>query len=246
VSVELSDGRFADARTLVESGVMKHADDTRYLLLAARAYDAAKDPARSESVLRDALRIDPHNVAAVSRLAAVLEHQHRADEALQVMQRFVDAHPTSVDARSSFGQLLETAGRVRDAQAQYEKVITERPGALDAATRLARIHLDNGGSLDAALDLALGVSRQVPDSPDVQDMVGTIYVRKRLPSSGLPYFEQAVRLKPDNATYRYHLGFAYREASQSARGRAELTRALQLDPQNSQAGEARVALGLAR
>jgi tetratricopeptide (TPR) repeat protein len=225
---------------------MKHPDDAGYLLVAARTYDAAGDPARAESVLRDAIRIDPHNVAAPLQLATVFERQQRLGEGLQVVQQFVDAHPKSVDARTSLGQLLEKAGRVRDAQAQYEKVITERPSAISAAMQLARIHLDNGGSLDAALDLSLGVSRQLPNNPDVNDLVGTIYVRKRFPSSALPYFEQAVRLKPDNAAYRYHLGFAYREASQSGRGRAELMRALQIDPQNPQAREARVALGLVR
>jgi tetratricopeptide (TPR) repeat protein len=245
VSAELSERRHADARTLVESGVMKHPDDPAYLLLAARVYMAAGDLARSETVLRDVLRIDGHNVAATSQLATLLERQQRLDEGLMVVQQFVDAHPKSVAARTSLAQLLERAGRVRDAQAQYEKVMTVWPRATDAAMRLAWIHLNNG-ALDAAQDLAMGVNRQVPNRADANDLLGMIFVRKRLPSSAVPYFEQAVRVNPDNATYRYHLGFAYREASQTARSRVELTRALQLEPQNPQAAEARVALGLAR
>jgi tetratricopeptide (TPR) repeat protein len=244
VSVELADRRYAEARTLVESGVAKHRDDTAYLLLAARTYEAASDDARAESVLRDALRIDPHNVAASFQLAAALDRQKRLGEGLQVMKQFVDAHPASVEARTSLAQLLEKAGRVRDAQAQYEKVIAERPSATNAAIRLAWIHVNTGGSLDAALDLALRARRQLPNSPEANDLVGVIFVRKHLPSSALPYYEQAVSLSPDDATYRYSLGFACVEASQLDRGRAELRRALQLDPRNPRAQEARVVLGL--
>jgi tetratricopeptide (TPR) repeat protein len=246
VSVELSERRYADARTLVESGVTKHPGDPAYLLLAARAYEAAGDLARSETVLRDVLRIDQHSVAASSQLATLLERQQRLDEGLMVMQRFVDAHPMSVEGRTSLAQLLEKAGRARDAQTHYEKVMTVWPRATDAAMRLAAIYLNNGGSLDAAQELALGVTRQVPNRADANELLGMIFVRKRLPSSALPYFEQAVRLNPDNATYRYRLGFAYREASQTTRSRVELMRALLLEPQNPQAAAARVALEPAR
>ena len=43
-------------------------------------------------------------------------------------------------------------------------------------------------------------------------------------------FERALTIAPENATYHYHLGLAYLKIGDASRGRAALSRALELKP----------------
>jgi Tfp pilus assembly protein PilF len=57
-----------------------------------------------------------------------------------------------------------------------------------------------------------------------------------------PQVEDAVKKVPDNSTYRYHLGLTYQKLNDSARARAEVEKAIRLDPKSPIAEEARRAV----
>jgi predicted Zn-dependent protease len=102
------------------------------------------------------------------------------------------------------------------------------------------------GRIDEALKVALAVRERQPEDARLNDLVGSVYMKKDQPLSALPYFGHAVRLSPDEALYRYHIGFAYRQAGEFMRSRQELSRALEIDPASVHADEARAALGITR
>jgi Tfp pilus assembly protein PilF len=54
-------------------------------------------------------------------------------------------------------------------------------------------------------------------------------------------FEDAVKKNPGDATYHYHLGLAYQKLNDSARAKAELQKAISVDPKSAVAEEARRA-----
>jgi len=93
------------------------------------------------------------------------------------------------------------------------------------------------------MTLAAGAKQLLPNDPAVNDVVGSVYARKGLPVAALPYFQDAVRVEPGNATYRYHLGSAYRGAGRLRLARDEFARALQIDPNSVFADQARQAVG---
>ena len=78
------------------------------------------------------------------------------------------------------------------------------------------------------------------------DVVGWVYVKKHDSHRALSYLQNAVRGAPDNSTYHFHLGTAYRSEAQFARARDEFRRALQLDPNFPQAAQARAELASIR
>jgi Flp pilus assembly protein TadD len=61
-------------------------------------------------------------------------------------------------------------------------------------------------------------------------------------SSAAPMFEEAVKKEPGNATYHYHLGLAYQKLNDSARAKAELQKAISVDPKSAVAEAARRAV----
>jgi Flp pilus assembly protein TadD len=61
--------------------------------------------------------------------------------------------------------------------------------------------------------------------PEAKDTLGWIHIQRGNYNEGLPLLASVVELRPDDPTYRYHLGFAYWKTG-SSRAREELQRAL--------------------
>jgi tetratricopeptide (TPR) repeat protein len=242
VSLEIKGRRTGDVRMRVEAAVAAHPQDTDYLLIAARLY-AAGDDARTESTLRKVLDIDRANETATLSLAVLLHEHRRPDEAKRLLEDFVQQRPRSIEGQTALGRLLEKTGHPAEARAQYEKIVALNPRAAEAAFRLASIYVAQGENLDVAMTLAAGAKQLRPDDPAVSDVVGSVYARKGLPVAALPYFQDAVRAEPGNATYRYHLGSAYRAAGRLRLARDEFAHALQIDPNFAFADQARQAVG---
>jgi tetratricopeptide (TPR) repeat protein len=93
------------------------------------------------------------------------------------------------------------------------------------------------------MNLAATAAKQLRDDAAAQDLVGWIAVQRKLAWYALPYLEDAVRLAPGNAVYRYHLGVAYRDADTPDKAREQLARALQLDGSLTPARTALASLG---
>ncbi len=239
VSLDLKEHRIADARKRVDDAVIARPQDAELLLLAAPVYAAGGDTARAEAAWQHALDIDPANERATLELSQFLVGRTRYDESKRVLDRTLERRPQSLSVQTSLGLLLERMGKPAEAQARYEKIVGQSARAPKAASRLAALLVDHHGNLEYALGLARSASQLLPDDPDVADVLGWVYTRKNMPTRALPPARAAVRAVPANALYRFHLASAYLRAGQLPQARAELTRALQIDPNFA---EARAAL----
>jgi Flp pilus assembly protein TadD len=110
-----------------------------------------------------------------------------------------------------------------------------------AANNLAYLMLDHDGDLNVALSLAQTARRNMPGVPNTADTLGWAYFRSGSFAQAAPMFEEAVKKEPGNATYHYHLGLAYQKLNDSARARAELQKAISVNPKSPVAEEARRA-----
>jgi tetratricopeptide (TPR) repeat protein len=144
--------------------------------------------------------------------------------------------------QTALGMQLERMGDIEGARARYKSVLADDPRAAVASQRLAALHVAQGGNLDIALTLALAAVQQSPKDPAANDLVGWIYVKKDLSWYALPYLEDAVRMAPNNASYRFHLGMAYLGSGERAKARSEMTRALEIDAEFTPAREALASL----
>src|SRR5436309_3109691 len=115
--------------------------------LIADSHRALGSPGKAVEVAREALRIRavPEEARAEAAIvgASALAEVGRFDEALALLRSF----PTKEQAVRSFdlrvwyvaGDILERAGRKREAVAEFRKVVRHDAGAFDAAERLARL-----------------------------------------------------------------------------------------------------------
>ena len=73
---------------------------------------------------------------------------------------------------------------------------------------LAYIETETGGDLDRALARAERARQKMPDSVDIADTVGTIYLKKRMAEPAIATFTWVLEKDVDNSTFRSHLADA--------------------------------------
>ena len=246
IATDLATNQPAAARVRVESAVARAPKRMDFLLLAARTYAVLGDAARTESILKQALTVDPANADCYSLLGQLYVQQGRLDDGRREFEAMAKRDPKNVGAQTMVGIILNKQGRVDDAVRQYEQLVTDRPEAAVAANNLAWIYVEQIRNLDRALTLANSARQAMPTDPGVADTLGWTYYRKDLPLLGLPYLREAVQKQPQNPVYRYHLGATYAKAKNSQDAVIELEAALKISATFPGADDARKILAQAK
>src|ERR1035437_396314 len=94
--------------------------------------------------------------------------------------------------------------------------------------------------------------RGLPDSPGVADTLGWIYYQKGAYQSAISLLQEALKLQdknnqmPDNPDIHYHLGMAYAKSGQPTLARQQFERVLKINPNSSDATDAKKQLAQLR
>jgi len=217
------------ARERVERQLSATPTNPAVLTLAARVYASSGDAKRAEELLRKVIEVDASNMQAFSMLGQLYASQNRLADARASFESILKERPEAVGVNTIIAMLYETEGNRTEARRRYERVMQIDPAAAVAANNLAYIYAEEGGNLDLALQLAQTARQKLPDSPEVADTLGWIYVKKDLATLAIPRLEEAVAKSPGTALLQYHLGVALAKAGQKIKSRQVLERALSLN-----------------
>ena len=240
--IELSTGRGTAARARAEGLAARSPANVDALLLAARTFASLKDLPKTEEVLRRAMQVDAARSEPYSMLASVYLQQGRMDLALSEFKTLAQREPKSVGARTMVAAILQTQNKRDEAKKAYRDTLAVDPTAAVAANNLAWMMTEDNGNLDDALQLVQTARIKLPDSPEVNDTLGLIYLKKGMHEQAIAAFKQSVEKQPNTAIFQYHLGLASAKAGQFIQARRALETALRLDPKGADAGEAKAAL----
>jgi cellulose synthase operon protein C len=92
------------------------------------------------------------------------------------------------------------------------------------------------------LSLAQTARRGLPALSNSADTLGWAYYHGGSYSLAVPLFEDAVKKEPSNSTYHYHLGLTYQKLNESSRAKAELEKAIAINPTSRVGEQARQAI----
>ncbi len=188
------------------------------------------------------LELDKQNLTALVMLSQVEIAQGSIDPAISNYKRAIDVAPNMPQLHVALGGIYEKQGNWEAAQLVYQKALALEPDNPLAANNLAYILLEHGGSVNVALTLAQTARRGLPDLANTADTLAWAYFHNGAFSVAAPLLEDAVKKDPGNSSYRYHLGLIYQNLKDSARARAELEKAIRIDPKSPIAESARRAL----
>jgi tetratricopeptide (TPR) repeat protein len=241
-AVSVAQRRPDQARALVDQYLQKAPNDSGLMMLAARTYIADRDTAGAQTLLERVVERDPANVSASSMLGQVYLAQKNLEAARERFEDVARRQPEDVTAEMLIASILEGQGKRDAARKRYEAILERQPNVGPAANNLAWIYAEDGNDLERARELAQRARRLMPSDARVSDTLGWVYHKQRLPSLAIPEFQHSISNDPTNATYHYHLGLAYLEGGEVAKGKEALRQALKLRPDFDGAEQARAAL----
>ena len=138
--------------------------------------------------------------------------------------------------------ILQLQKNTAEAQKRYERILDIDPRAAVAANNLAWIYAEQGANLDVALQLAQTAKSVAPNSPEINDTLGWIYVKKDLATLAVDPLRKSVDADPKNASYLYHLGLAYERTGDRRKATDALERAEKLNPESPDGAAAGIEL----
>lgn len=168
------------------------------------------------------------------RLGTLQRQLGQTSDALGSFEQASKANPKDVNALLNRGMLLETLGRGQEAADLYNRVLGIDPDNPLALNNIAFMNAEQRTNLDQAMTFAERAKKRVPNSPDISDTLGYVYLQKNLNGEALRIFKQVVEENPNNATYHFHLAMALLKQGDRAGAKEEAEKALRNSPQQEQ------------
>jgi len=138
--------------------------------------------------------------------------------------------------------MYETKHDWNQAKDLYQKALQIQSDNPVASNNLAYVMLQQGGNIDVALSMAQTARRMMPESPNAADTLGWAYYKKGLYPTAIDLFKEAVKKNPNDPTFHYHLGLAYRASDQPTLAKEHLQQVLKLNPNYNDADGVKKAL----
>lgn len=204
-------------------------------VLAGR-YDQAVE------VFRQMLAKEPDSADLNLRLAETQRRSGNIPQAIEGFRRVKQLQPNNPNAAIWLALLLHSTGREADAKTEYEQILRLQSDNAVALNNLAYVIAEQGGDLDVALTYAQRAKQKAPNSLEVADTLGWIYLKKNLRSNALEIYRDLVAKAPGNPTFRYHHGMALFQQGNRPEARKELEAALRNRPSKDEEGKIRELL----
>jgi Flp pilus assembly protein TadD len=138
--------------------------------------------------------------------------------------------------------VINSQGRIDEANKEYRKALTLSPKNPLAANNLASNLADGGGNLDEALKFAQIAREAAPEDPNVGDTLGWVHYKKGLIELAYPLIADAAGKSRNNPSIRFHHGMVLAKKGRGKEAAAELKAALSLDQKFPGADDAKKTL----
>jgi tetratricopeptide (TPR) repeat protein len=159
-------------------------------------------------------------------------YRRKGDDAgaVQVLQKAREILPDNMMIISTLALTLDHSGRWSEARQMYEAALKLDPNNGIAMNNLAFLMAEHNGDLDDALTKGTKAKQLLPNTPEVADTLGWIYLKKNLSDNAIEIFKDLVQRAPNQSTFRYHLGMALSQKGDKPKAIKELNDALKYNP----------------
>jgi tetratricopeptide (TPR) repeat protein len=195
--------------------------------LAASNPDAAIATWRS---LLDTLTSPEDKADVWSRIGEAYRRKGDLPESLRSLQRAGALVPGNASVITNMGMLYEAQHDPARARRAYEHALELLPDNPLALNNLALLMSSDASSLPKALEYALHARRLMPESMQIVDTVGWIYLQQNKPANAAEQFKTAVTASAANPEFHYHYAMALHRQGKTADAARECRAALDHSP----------------
>jgi tetratricopeptide (TPR) repeat protein len=173
--------------------------------------------------------------------AAALQKSGAYDAAAAEYRRFLDAHPSNVEARSNLGVVLMQLGRYEEAIAAYRTALSIDPANVTVRLNLglAFYKSDQLGDAVEAFSRVLAVQ---PDNLQAKYLAADCHLRLERPAEAIALLAPLEASRSDDPTLSYLLGMAYLSTKDTEKGQLLIDRILR----QGDSAQAQVMMGVAK
>ncbi len=165
------------------------------LIAAAMALNE-NDLPRAEPLLREHLKADPLDVAAIRMFAELAGRIGRYKDSENLLRRALELSPAFTAARANLALVLYRQNRPAEAIAELNQVVAEEPDNPGHAN-LQAAALGRIGEFDEAIALYRRVLDQAPDQPRVWMSFGHMLKTVGQLAEGIDAYRKAIELMPE-------------------------------------------------
>jgi tetratricopeptide (TPR) repeat protein len=176
---------------------------------------------------KEILKTNATSTAIWFRLGLVQRSLGQFDAALASFEQAGNANPKFADTFLQQGVLLDAMNRKKEAMDAYNKVLGADPNNWQALNNLAFIAAESDTNLDQAQTYAEHAKKEQPNSPEIADTLGYVYLQKNLNTQATEIFRRNVAEHPENANFRFHLAMALLKEGDKQGAKDQASKALQ-------------------
>jgi Flp pilus assembly protein TadD len=201
------------------------------LLVRAERYDDAI------GLYQELVSKDPKSADLLFRLAETYRRKGDLNTAIDHFRRSSQAAPNDTLPLLQLGLLMDGTGKRDQSKPIYEQILRIQPNHPVALNNLAYIKAEEGVDLDQALTMAQRARQAMPNSTDVADTLGWIYIKKNLSDEAVRVFRELTQKEPANPTYHFHYGMALIQKGDKLQAKRELEDAVKKNPPKDDLGK---------
>ncbi len=199
----------------------------------AGAQQVSSNPATARQLFQNAvdnykeiLKTEPNSSETWLRLGMLQRQLGDFDQAVSSFDQASKANPKNVNALLNEAMLFELQGKKEKAGETYNRILGLDPENWLALNNMAFLNADSGTNLDQAMTWAERAKKKQPNSPEISDTLGYVYLKKNRNAEALQIFKQVVQESPKNSTFRLHLAMALLKEGDKQGARTEAQKAL--------------------
>src|ERR1700757_2853348 len=181
--------------------------DQEASLWLSRLYRLHNEPEKAEQVLRNMLKEDPDNEAAVEQLTQLLLDENKAEDAIQLLEGMT-VHSTSATLFDLLGDAYTQTHDYTKAEAAYRKAADLDPSELSHLRGLGQTLLSEE-KYPEALSVYQKLADLMPDDSDVYLRIAQIYRELHQLDKAEEYLLKARQYNPGSLEVMYNEAMIY-------------------------------------
>jgi len=204
------------------------------LMYEAQGRMKAGDFAGAESLLKQAVTLNPGVNLGTKYLANAYGGQGKMEEAWKYAQQSIALNPTDFEAHKLAGKILLGQGQAEKAIPYYERALLLNPGDVESAHSLAECDSRLGRYADAIAALRKALARN-PDDTELARLQGALLIQTGNFREALRVVEPLLLKAPNDSGAHLLMAYIRAAGGDTAAARAQAQRALELNPSDPQA-----------
>jgi tetratricopeptide (TPR) repeat protein len=230
-------GNIAAAIKEMEAAVNAEPDDLEKKVALGNLNVRAEHYEEAIKQYNAVLAKNPKAADVLFKLAETYRRKGDLNQAIDSFRKSSQAAPNDAGPLLQLGLLMDGTGRRDQSKPIYEQVLRIQQDHPVALNNLAFIKAEEGTDLDSALSMAQRAYQALPNSPDINDTLGWVYIRKNLSQEAIRLFTDLVKKYPTNPIYRLHYAMALKQKGDLPAARRELEAALRNGPSKDEAAK---------